>query len=100
MTRDFIEINDFTVLVEIGESDTITTDGCRFEEPLIAVAFYGSGNVDLTVNYGTKQKQYNNTKGLVFSFYADDAVEFVHTISSNKSLECIVIATTLRNLDD
>ncbi|QYJ68829.1 helix-turn-helix domain-containing protein [Flavobacterium litorale] len=100
MVRDFIEINDFTILVEVGSSGTVTTDACKFEEPLIAVAFYGSGNVDLTVKYGAKQKDYSNTKGLVFSFYADAAVEFIHTISPNKPLQCIVIATALRNLGD
>ncbi len=99
MTRDFIHINDFIVLVEEGNSDTVEVDACRFEEPLIAVAFYGSGNVNLMVNYGKNKKEFKHTKGLTLSFYANEHVEFVHTISPEKPLECIVIATAIRNLD-
>lgn len=99
MTRDFIHINDFVVLVEEANSKTKEVDICRFDVPIIAIAFYGSGNVDLSVKYGTKQKGFNHTKGLALSFYADDKVEFKHTVSSNKSLKCIVIATSLQNLE-
>lgn len=99
MTRDIIDINDFTILVETGNSEEETVDTCSFEEPLIAVAFYGSGNVDLTVKYGNKQKAYNYTKGLALAFYASNEVEFVHTVSALKPLECIVIATSVKNLD-
>lgn len=99
MTRDIIDINDFTILVEAASSDEVIVDACRFEEPLIAVAFYGSGNVDLSVKYGSAQKDFHNTKGLAMSFYADAEVEFEHTVSPDKPLESIVIATSPRNLD-
>ena len=99
MTRDIIDINDFTILVETASTDEITVDSCRFEEPLIAVAFYGSGNVDLSVKYGNTQKVFHNTKGLAMSFYADGEVEFEHSVSPDKPLECIVIATSHRNLE-
>jgi len=99
VTRDFIHINDFIILVEEASSDTIEIDACRFEEPLIAVAFYGSGNVDLSVKYGDKKKEFNYTKGLALSFYADEKVEFIHSVSSSKPLECLVIATTITALD-
>ncbi|WP_299684861.1 AraC family transcriptional regulator [uncultured Dokdonia sp.] len=99
MTRDFIHINDFIVLVEEAKATTIEVDACHFEESLIAVAFYGSGNVDLAVQYGEKKKQFKHTKGLALSFYADDQVTFEHTISPDKNLECIVVATALRHLD-
>ncbi|MDL5514283.1 AraC family transcriptional regulator [Arenibacter sp. M-2] len=99
MTRDFININDFIVLVEEAKVNEATIDSCSFEEPLIAVAFYGSGNVDLKVNYGDKQKDFSHTKGLALSFYADDKVEFIHTVSSSKPLECLVIATSIKALD-
>ena len=99
MTRDIIDINDFTILVETGNSEVPTTDSCLFDEPVIAVAFYGSGNVDLEVKFGNKQKVFSYTKGLALSFYADDKVEFAHTVSALKPLECIVIATTARNLE-
>lgn len=99
MTRDFIDINDFTILVEEAFSEDETIDACRFDEPVIAVAFYGSGNVDLSVNYKNKKKQFQQTKGLALSFYADDNVEFVHTVSPEKPLRCLLIATSIRNLD-
>ncbi|MEQ8477455.1 AraC family transcriptional regulator [Fulvivirga sp.] len=99
MTRDIIDINDFTILVETANTEQETVDSCFFDEPLIAVAFYGSGNVDLTVKYGNKQKAYNYTKGLALAFYASNEVEFIHTVSALKPLECIVIATSIRSLD-
>lgn len=100
MTRDIIDINDFTILVEEARTDQPTVDSCFFDEPIIAVAFYGSGNVDLTVKYGEKEKDLNYTKGLALSFYADEAVEFIHTVSNLKPLECIVIATSTNIIDN
>lgn len=99
MTRDIIDINDFTILVETGHSVAPTTDSCLFDEPVIAVAFYGSGNVDLTVKHGDTAKAFSYTKGLALSFYADEQVEFIHTVSANKPLECIVIATAISNVE-
>lgn len=99
MTRDFIHINDFVILVEEADSTKIEIDYCRFDEPIVAVAFYGSGNVDLAVKYGEKQKDFRYTKGLSFAFYADEKVEFEHTVSPNKSLRCIVVATKLSKLE-
>ncbi|MGI9543810.1 MAG: AraC family transcriptional regulator, partial [Cyclobacteriaceae bacterium] len=98
MIRDIIDINDFTILVEESTSDRVTIDACGFDEPIIAVAFYGSGDVDLSVEYGDKQKDFNHTKGLALSFYADEKVRFVHTVSASKPLESILIVTALRNL--
>ncbi|SNR83956.1 helix-turn-helix domain-containing protein [Lutibacter flavus] len=100
MTRDIIDINDFTILVETGSSDIPSVDSCFFDEPIIAVAFYGSGNVDLTVKYGEKEKAFQYTKGLALSFYADEKVEFIHTVSTLKPLECIVIATSANIIDN
>ncbi len=100
MTRDFIHINDFVILVEEGNSTEVEVDACYFDEPIVAVAFYGSGNVDLAVKYGNKQKNFQYTKGLSFAFYADEKVEFEHTISPEKSLKCIVVATKLEKLEE
>lgn len=99
MTRDIIDINDLTILVETANSNEPTIDSCFFDEPVIAVAFYGSGNVDLTVKYGEKEKTFKHTKGLALSFFADNKVEFIHTVSALKPLECVVIATSIKNLD-
>tara|TARA_R110002111_G_scaffold247742_1_gene310923 strand:+ start:288 stop:1142 length:855 start_codon:yes stop_codon:yes gene_type:complete len=99
MTRDIIDINDFTILIEEAKTDVITIDSCFFDEPIIAVAFYGSGNVDLNVKYGNKNKTFNYTKGLALSFYADENVEFIHSVSPSKPLECLVIATSTNVID-
>jgi AraC-like DNA-binding protein len=98
MTRDIIDINDFTILVEEANSDEPSVDSCYFDEKVIAVALYGSGNVNLTVNYGEKRKEFDHTKGMVLSFYADEKVEFIHTVSADKPLACLVIATAIKNL--
>jgi len=100
MVRDIININDFIVLVEQANSDRVVVDSCKFDEPLIAVAFYGSGNVQLTMEYGNKKEEYINTKGLAISFYADTTVESIHTISPSKPLQCVLIATAPRNLQN
>ena len=98
MTRDIIDINDFTILVETANSHKVIKDSCFFDEPVIAVAFYGSGNVDLEFKYPTTSKFYNYTKGLALSFYSDEKVICTHTVSKDCPLECIVIATATRNL--
>lgn len=99
MTRDIIDIQDFTILVEENFSDEVVVDACSFDEPVIAVALYGSGDVHLDMRYGDKNNQYNHTKGLALSFYADEHVLCEHTVSTAKPLQCLVIATALRNLD-
>lgn len=99
MTRDIIDINDFTILIEEANVSKQTIDSCFFDEPVIAVAFYGSGNVDLNVHYGKKKKSFNYTKGLALSFYADEKVTFEHVVSSAKPLACVVIATTAKTLE-
>ncbi|GMN11216.1 hypothetical protein MTsPCn9_20790 [Croceitalea sp. MTPC9] len=98
MTRDVININDFIILIEEANSDKVVIDSCKFDEPLIAVAFYGSGNVHLSMDYGDKKMPYENTKGLAISFYADTTVDCVHTVSPDKPLQCILIATAPKNL--
>lgn len=100
MIRDIIDINDYTVLVEEATTEKITIDSCLFEEPVIGVAFYGSGNVDLTVRFGDNQKKYSRTTGLTLSFFADEKVEFEHTVSPIKPLQCIVIVTAVKNLQN
>ena len=100
MVRDVININDFIVLVEQANSDQVLVDSCRFDEPLIAVAFYGSGNVHLSMNHDDVTNEYENTKGLAISFFADTTVDCVHTISANKPLECVLIATSPKNLQN
>ena len=99
MTRDFLEINDFVVLLEYADSKKETIDKCGFDEDVIAFAFYGSGNVELNIAYGSNQKKYNNTMGLAMSFFANKNVDFIHTVSESKKLHCVVILYSLKNLN-
>ncbi|MEM7484679.1 MAG: AraC family transcriptional regulator, partial [Bacteroidota bacterium] len=55
--------------------------------------------VSLKVKYDGKTKEFHHTKGMVLSFYANEKVEFEHHVSAQKPLQCLVIATTIRNLD-
>ena len=98
MNRDIIDINDYTILLEEANSDKAIIDSCVFDEPVIAIAFYGAGDVGLKVKYEGSTKDFHHTKGMVLSFYADDKVEFEHHISKLRSLQCLVIATTVKNL--
>jgi len=99
MNREILDINDYTVLLEEASANTNVIDLCFFDEPVIAIAFYGAGDVGLKVKFDGKTKEFHHTKGMVLSFYADDKVEFEHHVSRLKSLQCLVIATTLKNVD-
>ena len=99
MNRHIIDIQDFTILVETANTQEVTTDTCYFDEPVIAVAFYGQGNVNLNVKYGKHIQPYNHTKGLALSFYANSMVAFEHIVAAHKPLECIVIATKATHLN-
>ncbi|MFD2725690.1 helix-turn-helix domain-containing protein [Hyunsoonleella rubra] len=99
MNREIIDINDCTILLEEASTDKTMVDSCFFDEPVIAIAFYGAGDVGLKVKYDNETKTFHHTKGMVLSFYADDRVEFEHHVSHEKPLQCLVIATTIKNLD-
>lgn len=99
MNREMIDINDCTILLEEASTDKNLVDSCFFDEPVIAIAFYGAGDVGLKVKYKEHKKEFQHTKGMVLSFYADEHVEFEHHVSAEKPLQCLVIATTIRNLD-
>jgi len=98
MRRDIIEMNDFIVLLEQSIADKTVIDKCGFEEDIIGFSFYGSGNVELNVHHGNKKKTFSNTKGFAMSFFANQNTDFVHTVSHQKPLQCIVIVYSLKNL--
>ncbi len=99
MNREIIDINDYTILLEEASTETNLVDSCFFDEPVIAIAFYGAGDVGLTVTYNGNEKKFHHTKGMVLSFYADETVAFEHHVSAAKPLQCLVIATTLKNMN-
>lgn len=98
MTRDILEINDFVVLIEESFSHLPEVEKCSFDKPVICFSFYGSGNVELDVNFGNNSKSYVNTKGLSISFSANKDVEFVHKISKGQPMRCICVFSTASNL--
>lgn len=98
MNREIIDIHDYTILLEEASTDSSLVDSCFFDEPVIAIAFYGEGDVGLQVKYEEKRKEFHHTKGMVLSFYADSQVEFEHHVSKLKPLQCLVIATTVKNI--
>lgn len=99
MNREIINIDDYTILLEEASTNKTLIDSCVFDEPVIAIAFYGEGNVGLKVKYEEIVKEFSHTKGMVLSFYADEKVEFEHYVSAEKPLQCLVIATTIKNID-
>ncbi|SEE66535.1 helix-turn-helix domain-containing protein [Tenacibaculum sp. MAR_2010_89] len=100
MNREIIDINDCTILLEEASTNKNSLiDSCFFDEPVIAIAFYGAGDVSLKVKYDGKTKEFHHTKGMILSFYADKKVEFEHHVSAQKPLQCLVITTTIKNLD-
>jgi AraC family transcriptional regulator, transcriptional activator of the genes for pyochelin and ferripyochelin receptors len=98
MTRDVIEINNFIVLIEQSIAEEKVVDQCGFEDQVIGFSFYGSGNVELDINYAGKTKNYSNTKGIALSFSANSQVQFVHNIESKKPLQCICVVSSIKNI--
>ena len=98
MNREIIDINDYTILLEEASTIDNLIDSCFFDEPVIAIAFYGAGDVGLKVKFDGKTKEFHQTKGMVLSFYADNIVAFEHHVSKLKPLQCLVIATAIRNI--
>lgn len=99
MTRDILEIDNYTVLFEeTPASNKEIIEYCNFEHPVIGIAFYGSGDVKLNVNHNSQTSTYHQTKGLAMSFFANDQVEFMHTIKAELPMRCIVVVLPLQKL--
>ncbi|WP_373519426.1 hypothetical protein [Pricia sp.] len=98
MTRDCIALEDFDIFLEHAVTGNATVDTSTFEEEVIGFCFYGSANVELVVQYGNNKQVFSNTKGLPISFFANQNTEFVHTVSAQKPLRCVVVGYSLKNL--
>lgn len=98
MTRDVLEINNFIVLIEQSIAQETIVEQCGFDEQVIGFSFYGSGNVELAINYEDKTQHYNNTKGIALSFSANNKVKFVHNISNTKPLQCVCVVSSIKNI--
>ena len=98
MIRDILELDHFIVLIESTNKDEKEIATCRLEEETIGISFYGSGNVDLEITYGNRTKNMQNRKGIAFSFFGNNKVEFSHKISHSEPLQNISIFSTIENI--
>lgn len=98
MTRDILEINNFIVLIEQSTAEHTLVEKCGFEDSVLGIAFYGSGEVRLNIRLDDNSHKLHNTKGMAISFYGDAKTQFEHTISPEQPLQCVCIVSTLKNL--
>lgn len=98
MTRDIIEINNFIVLIEQSTAEQTTVESCGFEDAVLGIAFYGSGEVKLKISLDDYHHKLHNTKGMAISFYGDKKTLFEHTIIPGQPLHCICVVASLKNL--
>jgi len=59
MTRDIIDINDFTILVEEAQASKPTVDSCFFDEPLIGNSTNSEITNDIETILGRKPKDFS-----------------------------------------
>ena len=86
MNREIIDINDYTILLEEASTDKSIVDSCFFDEPVIAIAFYGAGDVGLKVKFPLQIKEFrilglsinDSLYGSVFFFLT--GLHFFHLI--------------------
>lgn len=98
MTTDIIEINDFVVLIETTDSYEAEDMKCTLDDDVICITFYGSGNIEMEVNFGDKQQTVHSQKGMAFSFFGNKNVNLSRSISEPEPLKEISIFSTLKNI--
>ncbi len=86
------------------EQSTNSVEKCDIEKNkmnnnIIGFSFYGSGNVEFSINYGNKNNTLKNTRGIATSFFGNKKVECTHKIPHNESLQCVSIFSTIENLN-
>lgn len=98
MTRDVVDINDFIILIEQSLPGDKRIDLCSFDDDVIGISFYGSGNVELSATSKDETSVHAHAKGLAMSFFANGDVKFTHTLHSNEPMQCVVICCSLKNI--
>lgn len=98
MTTDILEINDFVVLIDMTDAREAEVVQCRFDTDIIGISFYGSGNVEIEVNYEDGQQRLKNQKGMALSFCGNNSVSFSHNIFQVEPLKSVSIFLTLENV--
>ena len=98
MTRDIVDLDNFIVLIEQSLPGDQSIDLCRFNEDVIGISFYGSGNVELTATFQDDSEMQTHTKGMSLSFFANGNVGFTHNLQGDKPLQCVVICCSISNI--
>lgn len=99
MTTDIIEIDPFIILIEQSNAEKPIIEKCGFEEEVIGFAFYGSGNVELSISYPNNKRVFHNTKGKAISFFGNSKVEFAHRIAPSHPLQSISFFLRIEHLN-
>ena len=98
MTSDIIEINDFVVLIDTTDAQEAETIQCQFDDEIIGISFYGSGNVEIDVSFKNSKQTLKSQKGMAFSFFGNDTVSFSHRILQSEPLKSVSIFSTAKNI--
>ena len=100
VTTDILELNDFVILIEQSSSSELQIAECYLEEQVIGFTFYGSADVELSIDFGDRNCTVQNSSGLGTSFYGNKNVKFSHRISPSKPLQSVSVFSTLKNLQN
>ncbi|NME71821.1 helix-turn-helix domain-containing protein [Flammeovirga aprica] len=98
MTTDIIEINNFVVLIDSTDAQEAEIYKCSFDQDMIGITFYDSGNVEVHVEYESGSQVLKNSKGIAMSFLGNDTVSFSHKISQSEPLNTVSIFSTLEHI--
>ena len=100
MTTDIIEINNFVVLVDSTDAKEAEVFQCQFDNDLIGISFYGSGNIEIEVNDGISKQIVKSRKGIALSYSGNNNVRFLHRILQAEPLASVSIFSTVQNLKE
>ncbi len=98
MTTDIIEINDFVVLIDSTDALEAEELNCQFDDDIVGVSFYSSGDVDIEVTYGQSKKTLKSRKGVAFAFSGNNNVRFSHKIMQSEPLKSVSIFLLRKNM--
>ncbi|MBD0402148.1 AraC family transcriptional regulator [Flammeovirga sp. EKP202] len=99
MTTDIIEINNFVVLTDSTDAKEAEVYQCQFDQEMIGISFYDSGNVKIKVEYSDGQQTLESSKGMAMSFYGDNTVKFSHQIDQKEPLHSVSIFSTVEHIN-
>lgn len=99
MTTDIIDINNFVVLIEQSDLNTLTIERCHLNDRLLGIAFYATANVDLEIQTSNEGVHHLNHKsGFITSFIGQKQTEFIHKVHPDTPLFSVTIFTSVKNI--